>query len=62
MMPALTRQVMSDLTRSERILLTEILDAAGERYDDTTAIPNIEHISDFATAHWIDSLEPRVRR
>jgi SIR2-like protein len=61
MMPALTREVMSALEPSERSLIDEVLNAAGELYNDTEATPNIEQLSDLVIAHWTNSGEPRFR-
>jgi hypothetical protein len=55
MMPALTRQVIANLSAADRQMLDEILTALGVAYDDTAAKPNIEEIADFVIAHATNS-------
>jgi hypothetical protein len=55
MMGTLTREVVSALSPSERDALDEALSAVGLSYDDATATPNIEEISDIVIAHWTNS-------
>ena len=59
MMPALTRQVVSALTADQRALLDEVLAASGDTYDETSATPNIEQLSDLVIAHLINSSDAR---
>lgn len=59
MMPQLTREVMSVLNAAERAVLDEVLGLAGQKYDDATATPNIEQLSDFVIAHWTNSGDTR---
>lgn len=68
LMTTLTRQVITGLSTSEKIELTEVLDATGRTYDAVTATPNIEEISDLTIAHALNSgdtkysvLEQRLR-
>lgn len=59
MMPALTRQVLSELKPPERALLELALDAANISYDEDTCEPNIEVLSDLVIAHRINSNDSR---
>lgn len=59
MMPELTRQVIAMLSATERSLVDDVLKAVGTVYDDATATPNIEQLSDFIIAHAINSSDPR---
>jgi len=59
MMPQLTREVINALMPDERAVLDEVITQAGETYDDATAIPNIEQLSDLVIAHWTNSGDPR---
>jgi len=55
MMPALTRQVIGNLSSADRKLLDEVLTNAGFSYDDVAAKPNIEELSDLVIAHATNS-------
>ncbi len=59
MMPKLTHEVINALSAAQRTILDEVLNAAGEIYDDANATPNIEQLSDFVIAHWINTGNPR---
>jgi hypothetical protein len=59
MMPALTRQVVSALTSSERAALDEVLSGAGLAYDAASGEPNVEVIADHVISHGIDAQQPR---
>ena len=59
MMPQLTREILSELNAAERSVLDEVLNLAGETYDDAKAAPNIEQLSDLVIAHWTNSGDPR---
>jgi hypothetical protein len=68
LMTTLTRQIVAELTATERLDLTTVLDATGRTYDDVTATPNIEEIADLTIAHSLNSgdlryanLERRLR-
>lgn len=59
MMPQLTREVIGSLNSTERSVLDEVLNLAGETYDDAKATPNIEQLSDLVIAHWTNSGDAR---
>jgi hypothetical protein len=59
MMAQLTRDVINVLNAAERGILDEVLSYQGIAYDDTTANPNIEQISDLVIAHSINSGDGR---
>lgn len=58
MMQELTRQVVGALTAGERSVLDGILAVNTITYDDTTASPNIEELSDYVIAHAINTNSP----
>lgn len=53
MMPALTRMVMSDLSKEEVDLVHEVLNGNGISYDSISGSPNIEVIADHVIARAI---------
>lgn len=59
MMPQLTRDVIAALKQDERAILEEVLKQAGETYDETKSLPNIEQLSDLVIAHWTNSGDQR---
>lgn len=59
LMTTLTRQVVAGLTPSETADFSAVLTAAGLKYDDATATPNIEEIADLTIAHSLNSGDPR---
>lgn len=59
MMGGLTKKVVSALTPDERKILNDVLATAGSTYNDTTATPNIEELSDLVMAHAINSKAPK---
>ncbi len=59
LMTTLTRQVVAELTTTERTDLTAVLNAAGQTYDDATATPNIEEIADLTIAHALNTGDTR---
>ena len=61
MMPELTRHVVTTLSGSERAVLDGILAVDGISYDNTSATPNIEELSDLVIAHSINTGDPRSR-
>jgi len=58
LMAGLTRQVVAALAAGERAVLDRILAADGIGYDDATATPNIEELSDLVIAHAINTGDP----
>jgi len=61
MMARLTRDVVAGLAPSHRTALDQVLAATGDVYDDKTATPNIEVISDLTIAHAINSGDPNFK-
>lgn len=59
LMTTLTRQVIAELTATERIDLTDVLNTTDHAYDDATASPNIEEIADLTIAHSLNSGDAR---
>jgi hypothetical protein len=59
LMPALTIDVVRLLTADERSCLDEVLTAAGETYDESTGMPNIETLADLVIAHSTNSGSPK---
>lgn len=55
MMPELTRDVVAQLTTSERSDLDAVLNAHSVVYETQTGLPNIEHLMDLTIAHRINS-------
>lgn len=58
-MTTLTRQVVAELTATEKNDLAAVLNATSRMYDDATATPNIEEIADLTIAHSLNSGDPR---
>lgn len=61
MMAKLTRDVVAGLAPSHRTALDQVLVATGHVYDDKTATPNIEVISDLTIAYAINSGDPNFK-
>jgi hypothetical protein len=61
MMPDMTRRIVVELDQDERDMLDEVLRATDITYNDKTAKPNIEEISDYVIAHAINSQEERCK-
>lgn len=58
LMSTLTRQVVAKLNTAQRAALDSVLAATGQTYDDTSATPNIEEVSDLTIAHALNSGDP----
>lgn len=58
LMHTLTRQVVAGLGSEHRALLEEALSAASLEYDDWSATPNVEQLSDIVIAHLLKSSDP----
>lgn len=58
LMSTLTRQVVAKLNVAQRGALDAVLAATAQAYDDASATPNIEEISDLTIAHALNSGDP----